>query len=173
MARSTVFVALLRAVNVGGTGKLPMTELCELCTTIGFAEVKTYIQTGNVVFKTTQTADKARVALERSLAQHLGKPVDVIIRDAAELRRVLDDNPFSKHEPAKVIVLFCANPVAKDFAKGVIAPGGEQVVAGRHEIYIYYPDGMGRSKLKLPKSIGVATARNVNTVAKLASMAEA
>ncbi len=90
VARSNAFVALLRAVNVGGTGKLAMKDLCGLCTTIGFADVQTYIQSGNVVFKSALTAEKVRAALERALADHMGKPVDVIVRDAAELRRVLD-----------------------------------------------------------------------------------
>jgi len=172
VARSTAFVALLRAVNVGGTGRLAMKDLSGLCTTIGFADVQTYIQSGNVVFKSALTADKVRAALERALANHMGKPVDVIVRDAAELRRVLDGNPFPKEQPSKVAVVFCATPLAKDFAKGVVAPGGERVVAGRQEIYIHYPDGMGRSKLKLPKSTGVATVRNINTVGKLVAMTE-
>lgn len=173
MARSTVFVALLRAVNVGGTSKLAMKDLCALCTEVGFADVQTYIQSGNVVFKATLPADKVKAALERALAAHMGKPVDVIVRDLVDLRRVLDGNPFAKEDPSKVIVLFCAQPVAKDFLEGVVAPGGERVVPGRQEVYIHYPEGMGRSKLKLPKSTGVATARNINTVARLVSMAEA
>ena len=173
VARPTVFVALLRAVNVGGTGKLPMKDLCDLCTAIGFADVKTYIQSGNVVFKSALPADKVRAALERALAKQMGKPVDVIVRDAVDLRRVLDANPFRKEDPAKVIVLFCATPPSKDIAKHAVTPGGEQIVAGRHEVYIYYPEGMGRSKLKLPKATGIATARNVNTVARLVAMTEA
>jgi uncharacterized protein (DUF1697 family) len=165
-----VYVALLRAVNVGGTGKLAMKDLCELCTTVGFADVRTYIQSGNVVFKSGHTSDRVRASLERALDRHMGKPVDVIVRDAADLRRVLSANPFPDQEPAKVAVVFCGGPVAKDLAKTVAAPGGEQVVVGRQEIYIYYPDGMGRSKLKLPKTIGVATVRNINTVGRLVTM---
>ena len=69
-------------------------------------------------------------------------------------------------------MVFCASPVPKDFAKGVVAPGGEEVVPGRQEVYIHYPDGMGRSKLKLPKSTGVSTVRNINTVGRLVAMAE-
>ena len=171
MSKSTVFVALLRAVNVGGTGKLSMKDLSGLCTTIGFADVQTYIQSGNVVFKSGYSGDRVRAALERALAEHMGKTVDVIVREAAELRRVLDANPFRKEEPAKVAVVFCAVTVPKDLDKTVVAPGGERVIAGRQEIYIHYPDGMGRSKLKLPKTIGVSTVRNINTVGKLVAMA--
>jgi uncharacterized protein (DUF1697 family) len=85
---------------------------------------------------------------------------------------VLSANPFAGKEPAKVAVVFCSGPVAKDLATAVAAPGGEQVVAGPQEIYIYYPDGMGRSKLKLPKAIGVSTVRNINTVGRLVAMTE-
>jgi uncharacterized protein (DUF1697 family) len=173
VARSTVFVALLRAVNVGGTGKLAMKDLSGLCTTIGFLDVQTYIQSGNVVFKSGQTVDRVRASLERALDTHMGRPVDVIVRDKADLRRVLEANPFSDKEPAKVAVVFCGGPVAKDLAASVATPGGEQVVAGRQEIYIYYPDGMGRSKLKLPKTVGICTVRNINTVGRLVTMTEA
>jgi uncharacterized protein (DUF1697 family) len=103
----------------------------------------------------------------------MGKPVDVIVRDAADLRRVLSANPFAEMEPAKVAVVFCSGPVAKDLATTVATPGGEQVVAGRREIYIYYPDGMGRSKLKLPKTVGICTVRNITTVGRLVAMTEA
>ena len=171
--RDTVFVALLRAVNVGGTGKLAMKDLSGLCTTIGFADVQTYIQSGNVVFRSALAKERVQEALERALLKHMGKPVDVVLRDAAELRRVLDANPFPEREPSRVAVVFCASPVSKGFLEAVVAPGGEEVVPGRHEIYIHYPDGMGRSKLKLPKSTGVSTVRNINTVARLVAMAGA
>jgi uncharacterized protein (DUF1697 family) len=173
VARATVFVALLRAVNVGGTGKLAMKDLCGLCSTIGFGDVRTYIQSGNVVFTSGQAADRVRASLERALATHMGKPVDVIVRDATDLRRVLTANPFADKEPAKVAVIFCGGPVPKDLAKAIATPGGEQVVAGRQEIYIHYPDGMGRSKLKLPKAVGICTVRNINTVGRLVTMTEA
>jgi uncharacterized protein (DUF1697 family) len=166
----TVFVALLRAVNVGGTGKLPMKDLSKLCTDLDFRDVRTYIQTGNVVFKSPLSAVRVRASLEKSLTAHMGKKIDVVVRNAAELRRVLESNPFPTAEPARVAVVFCSVPVDKKAFDAVVAPGGEQVVAGGCEFYVHYPDGMGRSKLKLPRIEGFATMRNINTVAKLVAM---
>lgn len=166
----TIFVALLRAVNVGGTGMLPMKTLATLCSDLGFANVRTYIQSGNVVFETKSSREKTRAGLERALAAHMGKRVDVVLRDAAEIRQALEHNPFPDAPPAKVAVAFCSAPVDKAVVKQIVAPGGEQVVAGHQEIYIYYPDGMGRSKLKFPKTDGFATVRNINTVARLVAM---
>jgi uncharacterized protein (DUF1697 family) len=168
----TVFVALLRAVNVGGTGMLAMKDLSSLCTGLGFENVRTYIQSGNVVFKSRFGRTRVLTALESALAAHMGKKIDVVLREASALRRVLEDNPFRELEPSKVTVAFCAMPVdQKAFAK-VVGPGGEQVVAAAHEIYVYYPDGMGRSKLKLPRTDGATTVRNLNTVTKLVAIAD-
>lgn len=166
-------VALLRAVNVGGTGMLPMADLKSLCTEVGFTDVRTYIQSGNVVFRTPFAAERAGATLAKALAAHMGRPVDVIVRDADALRRTLERNPFPTAEPARVVVLFCAEPVPKGLVDGLKGPDGEVVVAGGREVYIHYPNGQGRSKLKLPKQLGVCTARNVNTVAKLAAMTDA
>jgi uncharacterized protein (DUF1697 family) len=103
----------------------------------------------------------------------MGRPIDVMVRDADALRRVLAGNPFPRAEPARVAVLFCAEPVPKGLLDGVSGPDGEVVVAAGLEVYVHYVLGMGRSKLKLPKAVGVNTIRNVNTVAKLVAMTEA
>ena len=167
-----IFVALLRAVNVGGTTLLPMRSLTTLCTELGFVNVRTYIQSGNVVFESRLSSAKTHAALERALAAHMGKKVDVILRDAAALRKALADNPFPDAPPAKVAVAFCSGPVDRALFDRVVAPGGEQVVAGDLEFYVYYPDGMGRSKLNLPRIDGAVTVRNINTVARLVAMSD-
>ena len=167
----TVYVALLRAINVGGTGKLPMKDLVALCTGLGFTKVRTYIQSGNVVFESRKAEEAVRKGLEGALAKALGKPADVAVRTAAELAAVLADNPFPKAPPAKVGVAFLSGHLPKAALKEVVIPGDEEVVLGRREVYIHFPHGMGRSRLKLPKAWGPATVRNVNTVAKLAAMA--
>lgn len=149
-----------------------MQDLAALCADLGFENVRTYIQSGNVVFRSRRSQDQEHAALEGALAVHMGKKVDVLMRDAGELRRILDGNPFPHAAPSAVAVLFGSHPVSRRLLEGVVAPGGEQVVAGKQEIYIHYPNGMGRSKLKLPKLAGVVTARNLNTVAKLVAMAE-
>ena len=168
----TVFIALLRAVNVGGTGMLAMKNLSTLCTGLGFENVRTYIQSGNVVFKSRLGRARVLAGLERALTAHMGKKIDVVLRDASELRHVLEANPFREFEPSKVTVAFCTMPVDKKAFANVVGPGGEQVVVASQEIYVYYPDGMGRSKLKMPKTDCVWTVRNINTVTKLLAIAD-
>ena len=167
----TVYVALLRAINVGGSGKLPMKTLAALCTGLGFADVRTYIQSGNVVFASRKGEAAVQKALEGALTEALGKDADVAVRTAAEMAAVVKGNPFPKAPPAKVGVAFLGKKVTKAMRETVVIPGKEEVVHGAREVYIHFPDGMGRSKLKLPKAWGPATVRNVNTVGKLAAMA--
>lgn len=162
--------ALLRAVNVGGTGKLAMRDLERLCMAAGFHDVKTYIQSGNVVFGTAMPMTQAGAMLERALSAHMGAPVDVLMRDADALARIVRDNPFPDADGARVVVLFCANPVNQAAFQGVVGPDGEIVVAAAHEVFVHYVNGQGRSKLKLPKMVGAVTARNMNTVSKLLAM---
>jgi uncharacterized protein (DUF1697 family) len=165
----TVFIALLRAVNVGGTGKLPMKDLSALCAALGFDKVRTYIQSGNVIFESRLSEKGVRTRLERALTERLGKQADVVVRTGPELRSVLEGNPFPDAEPSKVGVYFQSERVHTRVLDEVVAPGGEQVRLGKREIYIHFPHGMGRSKLKLPA--GVGTLRNINTVARLVEMA--
>ncbi len=167
------FIALLRGINVGGTGLLAMKDLAALCDGHGFANVRTYIQSGNVLFECKLSEDQASRKLEKALAEKMGKPISVMLRTPAELRAILDGNPFSDEEPAKVAVAFLAGPAPRDALRNLVAPGGEVVRPGKREIYVYYPDGLGRSKLKLPLAGAAATVRNINTVAKLVELAEA
>jgi uncharacterized protein (DUF1697 family) len=97
----TSFVALLRAVNVGGTGKLPMEDLRSLCTDAGFAKVQTYIASGNVVFTCRKSETQVKAMLEASLAEYAGKKIGVFVRTAAEMADVSASNPFrngAEHE---------------------------------------------------------------------------
>ncbi len=164
------YVALLRAVNVGGTGKLPMTELRALCQEAGFAGVRTYIQSGNVVFASRLPEAKVKHALQAALQAHMGKPVGVMVRSAAEMAAVVQRNPFRAQPANRVVAVFLDAPAAKTALAQLVAPDGEQVRLSGREIFIYYPDGQGRSKLKLPAA-ATGTARNLNTIAKLAQMA--
>jgi uncharacterized protein (DUF1697 family) len=168
-----IYVALLRAVNVGGTGLLPMKELSSMCGDLGFMNVRTYIQSGNVVFQSKLAEGKIRAKLEESLTKRLGKKADVIVRTAAELVVVLKRNPFANEEPSKVAVVFFSESIPKGKAESVTAPGGERVKQGKKELYIFYPEGMGRSKLKLPVIGTAGTARNMRTVQKLVALTEA
>jgi uncharacterized protein (DUF1697 family) len=168
----TAFVALLRAVNVGGTGKLAMSDLVKLCERAGFARVKTYIQSGNVVFESDGTEADVRSALARALEKKMKKPVGVLVRRGPELERVLAKNPFPDAATNRVLVFFLPEAPPKKVVSGVTGKDGEVLALHGREIYVHYPSGMGRSKLKVPLS-DVGTARNLNTVAKLAEMANA
>ena len=168
----TAFIALLRAVNVGGTGKLPMTELKAMCEAAGFAQVKTYIASGNVVFVSSLPEAKVKSALEQRVADYAGKPVGLLVRSAGEMAAVLAANPFRHTPPNRTVAIFLDDAPPADSLKGVVAPDGEEVALGTREIYVHYPQGQGTSKLKLPAAKR-GTARNINTVAKLAQMAAA
>jgi uncharacterized protein (DUF1697 family) len=170
---ATTHLALLRGINLGNVNKLPMKDLKELFAETGCENVRTYIQSGNVVFRTELGSDRAGAALAKALAAHMGRPIDVMVRDAEAMRDALARNPFPDAEPARVAVLFCAEPVPKGLVDGLTGPDGEVVVAAGLEVYVHYVQGMGRSKLKLPKALGVCTVRNVNTVAKLVALADA
>jgi uncharacterized protein (DUF1697 family) len=165
------YVALLRAINVGGTGKLPMTELRALCEGCGFQDVATYIQSGNVVFRSKLSAARAKAALERALTENMGKPYGVLIRSAAEFVGVPDENPFPKASPTQVLVFFFDERPAASAIANVPIPGREELALHGRELFIHFPDGMGRSKLKIPFQ-KTATGRNLNTVRKLAAMVQ-
>lgn len=164
------FIALLRAVNVGGTGKLPMSELKAMCEELGFTAVRTYIASGNVVFATRKSEAAVKAALEKRLEAYAGKPIGVLVRSAQEMAEVVADNPFPKLAPNRTMALFldCAPPA--DTLSTIRGQKDEEVRLGHREIYIHYGDGMGQSKLVIPAA-KLGTARNMNTVAVLAKMA--
>jgi uncharacterized protein (DUF1697 family) len=164
------FIALLRAVNVGGTGKLPMSELKSMCEALGFAGVRTYIASGNVVFTSRKSESAVKKALEARLESYAGKPVSVMVRSVAEMQAVLAGNPFPKLAPNRTVAVFLDEPPPTDTLEGVKGRKDEQIGLGRREIYIHYGDGIGQSKLVIPAA-KAGTARNMNTVATLAKMA--
>jgi uncharacterized protein (DUF1697 family) len=164
-----IFIALLRAVNVGGTGTSPMSDLKSLCEGLGLTDTRTYIQSGNVVFGSAWSEGRVKTHLEAALLTHMKQPVDVLVRSAAEMAAVLKRNPFPSAPGNKVYVFFLDTPPNKAAFAAIKIPGREEMRLTGREVYMHYPDGMGRSKLKLT-SLGVATARNINTVAKLVAM---
>ncbi len=163
------FVALLRAVNVGGTGKLPMADLKQVCLELGLTDVETYIASGNVVFDSTLNELEVRTELERALEAYAAKPVGVLIRTAQEMRFVLEHNPFSHAPSNRTVAIFLEAPPNADLLSKITGQIDEQIALGTREIYIAYGQNMGRSKLKIPAAAH-GTARNMNTVAKLATM---
>lgn len=169
----TAYVALLRAVNIGGTGKLPMTQLTAMCEDLGFEKVKTYIASGNVVFTSGESEAAVKTALETAMADYAGKPVGVMVRTAAEMAAVAKANPFPKAPGNRVVAILLDDPPPKDTIDHARHIDGEEIKLGKREIYVRYTDrGMGQSKLVIPAG-KAGTARNMNTVAKVAEMAAA
>ena len=164
------FIALLRAVNVGGTGKLPMTELKAMCEELGFTSVRTYIASGNVVFLSRKSEAAIKSALEKRLATYAGKPVGVLVRSAAEMAEVSAKNPFPKAAPNRTTAIFLDEAPPKDTIATARGRKDEEIKLGKREIYVHYGEGMGKSKLVIPAA-KAGTARNMNTVATLAKMA--
>lgn len=167
----TTYIALIRAINVGGAGKLAMADLKTICEGLGFREVSTYIQSGNVVFRAEGSEREVAERLDAALAGKLSKAPGVMVRTPAELSAVLDNNPFPAMEPNRVLVSFFSDALPDDALNGIVAPDGEEAVMRGREIYVHYPIGSGRSKLKLP-ALKSGTSRNINTVAKLVGLAE-
>jgi uncharacterized protein (DUF1697 family) len=167
-----VFIALLRAVNVGGTGKLPMSVLKDLCERAGCTEVRTYIASGNVVFRTTKSEARIKAALEAHLLDYAGKPVRVLVRTQAEMTAVIEANPFKKAAPNRTMAIFLDAAPPADTIESATGRRDEEIALGVREVYVHYGDGMASSKLKI-KAAETGTARNMNTIAKLIEIAEA
>ncbi len=168
----TAYVALLRAVNVGGTGKLPMTELKAMCEAAGLDQVRTYIASGNVVFSSDKSEAAVRAAIETPLEAYAGKRVGVLVRSAAEIAEILARNPFGEKPGNRVVALFVDEPLPADALDAAKNVKDEEMRLGERAIYVFYGDGMADSRLIIPAA-KAGTARNMNPVAKLAEMAAA
>jgi uncharacterized protein (DUF1697 family) len=155
---------------VGGTGKLPMPTLVKMCEASGCEEARTYIASGNVVFHSRFKERKLKALLEERLASYAGKPVGVLIRTGEEMAAVLAANPFSSAPTNRTVAIFLDQvPPARALTE-VRGKRCERLALGAREIYVLYDEGMGSSKLVIPAA-KAGTARNMNTIAKLAAMA--
>ncbi len=178
-AGGDVYVALMRGINVGGNNMIPMKDLSALFSGVGCSDVRTYIQSGNVVFRASATVVKGlHAAVERALVARFGAAVPLVLRSQAELAECARSNPyFTKDaDPARLVVMFLdRQPSATDVATldPARSPPDEFVVRGR-DIYLRCPNGLGRSKLTNAwfdgKLKAVSTGRNWNTVIKLLAM---
>jgi uncharacterized protein (DUF1697 family) len=166
----TLYVALLRAVNVGGRGILKMEDLQAVCVACGLENVRTYIQSGNILFDSKRSERSLKQELERVIADKMGRSVGVLIRTAPELRAVLDANPFPKADSSLVGVVFLPKAVPARLLTELALAGPEDVRMIGREIFVHYPDGIGRSKMKLPFAAD-GTTRNLRTVAQLIALA--
>jgi uncharacterized protein (DUF1697 family) len=168
-------IALLRAINVGGRNSVKMADLKAMMEGLGLTDVRTLLQSGNAVFegKTTE------VALEAALKKKTGVEADFFLRTSAEWNKAIAANPFAKQakdDPGHLLLLCLKDSPKADDVKALQAAikGREQVQAVGRELYAWYPDGIGRSKLTavlIEKKLNTrCTGRNWNTVSKLAAM---
>ena len=178
----TSYVAFLRGINVGGNKMVAMAELRAMLEALGFADVKTLLQSGNAVFRgPARSPAKLEQQLEAATTKRLGVTCDWHVRTAAELREAIDANPLTaeaKKDPAHLLVSFYRAPLDKVAVKAAQAAiSGPEIVRadGRH-LYMFFPDGIGNSKatMEVGKVLRVqGTARNWNTVLKLAALVNA
>ncbi|MFJ8047184.1 DUF1697 domain-containing protein [Streptomyces luteogriseus] len=178
---TTTYAALLRGINVGGSRKVPMADLRTLLTGLGLDDVRTHLQSGQAVFASGHGDEESLAGeIARALEKRFGFGVDVIVRDHAYLRAIKDACPFpaAELEPKQLHVTYFSAPVTPDrFAEidqGAYLP--EEFRLGDRALYLYAPNGLGRSKLaehlskpRINKGV-IATTRNWNTVVKLVEM---
>lgn len=167
------YILLFRGINVGGRNLLPMKPLVELLSSCGYEQVKTYIQSGNVVLSSmTKPCDE----ISQKIEYQFGFKPSLIVLNAQELLKAVENNPFQVDEGKTLHFYFLADQPNLDTEKlNQLATETEQFHLAGQVFYLYAPDGIGRSKLAagVEKCLGVAaTARNLNTVNKLVSMIE-
>jgi len=166
-------IALLRAVNVAGHKMVAMSALRDMLTQLGFQNVRSVLQSGNLVFDSPRASKNVEALLEKESAKRLGLETPFFVRSAAEWDAIIDANPFpkeAKDDPGRLVVLFLKNDGDGTTLQKAIK--GREVARGKgRQLYVFYPDGQGRSKLTnalIEKTLGTrATARNWNTVLKL------
>lgn len=165
----TAYVALLRAVNVSGTGKLPMAELRRMGEACGFTSVRTFISSGNLLFCSDEAEAAVRARLEQAVERFFGRPVPIFVRSAAEVAELAAANPFTDDKPSRVMAHVIDEPPTPAMLTDARDVSGERMALGPRAIYVSYGEGIGSTRLKLPAVKG-GTARNMNSVARMAAL---
>ena len=176
------FISLLRGINVSGQKKIKMANLKSLYESLDLVNVRTYIQSGNVIFESAaQDATKLAGLIEAQIERVFGYAVSVFIRDSQDFQRIVHSNPFLSDRdegPAKLYVTFLYSPPDESKLSNLAVPDNEsgKFIVGDREIFLFFPDGYGRTKLSnnfFERKLGVpATTRNwktVNTLHKMTS----
>lgn len=175
-----MLIALLRAVNVAGHGTVAMRDLCSFVADLGYRNPRTVVASGNLVFEAAAKAPTVERRLEQEAAARLGLETDFFVRTPGEWREMMRDNPFRSEaadDPSRLVVMVLKTAPEEAAVRALRAAivGRERVARGARHVYLVYPDGMGRSRLtgtlieKMLRTRG--TARNWNTVSKLAALA--
>ena len=169
----TAYVALLRGVNLVGKSSLKMADLKAIADELGLEKARTFIASGNLLFLSTHPEEKLRKMLEIRIQAHMGKEVRVMLRTAAEMDCAARANPFPDAPGKNVQAFFMNEPPPKDLLETARnRADDERIAAGVREVYVAYGEkGIGRSRLRIPAA-EAGTARNMNTVARLADLAK-
>jgi uncharacterized protein (DUF1697 family) len=177
-----VLISMLRGVNLGPHNRIKMAALRALYQSLQLEDARTYVQSGNVVFRTKEkTVSQLAKRIQDAIAQQFGFRPTVILRTPDELRNAIAANPFAKRRdlnPAKLLVTFLAREPGTEARAGLLAlkPDPEELHLIGRELYIYFPNGAGRSKLpwsSLDEKLGTSgTARNWNTVTSMLEIAQ-
>jgi len=168
----TAYVALLRGVNLVGKSSLKMADLKAIAEKLGLEKARTYIASGNLLFLSDEPEEKLRRMLEKELQAHMGKQVRVMLRTAKEMEKVVRANRFTDQPSNSVQVFFMNERPPKDLLETVRNKAhDERVAKGPREVFVAYGErGIGKSRLRIPAA-EAGTARNMNTVSKLAELA--
>jgi uncharacterized protein (DUF1697 family) len=167
----TSYVALLRGVNLMGGTTLRMADLKAIAEELGLERPRTFIASGNLLFTSDKSERAVKYALEAALKEHMARDVKVMVRTAAEIAKVVTENPFADEPGNRVVAIFLDDAPPKDALDDARNVADERMALGRREFYVHYAGGQGRSKLRIPTAAR-GTARNMNSVTKLAELAE-
>jgi uncharacterized protein (DUF1697 family) len=169
----TAYVALLRGVNLVGKSTLKMTDLKALAEALGLHRARTFIASGNLLFASSEPEEKLRLMLEKRLQAHMAKDMRVMLRTAEEMAAVVRSNPFDDAPGNQVQAFFLNERPPRNLLETVRNKADdERIAAGTREVFVAYGEkGIGRSRLRIPAA-EAGTARNMNTVAKLAELAK-
>ena len=175
MSSMTRYVAFLRGVNLGPTNKVAMPRLRAMAEELGYREVRSYINSGNLLFRATGTDLELTEALEQAITAEFGLRIDVAVRTEAQLRTLLEQNPFPDGDPSRVTVAFLTRrpPPEAEQRVAALAGGQEPFVFAGLEVWVNYRQGQGNSKLaaQFAKAVGVSsTVRNLRTVTKVVEL---
>jgi uncharacterized protein (DUF1697 family) len=169
------YVAFLRGVNLGPTNKISMPALRAMAEDLGYADVATYINSGNLILSSAKKADTVEREISKTIKDTFGRPIDVTVRTPAQLKKILAENPYPDGNPSQVTVAFLTKAPAKDAKDKVaaVAKDYEPFTIAGQQVYVNYSQGIGRSKLaeKFSDIIGVSsTVRNIRTVDKVLAL---
>ena len=169
------YVAFLRGVNLGPTNKISMPALRAMAEDLGYADVATYINSGNLILSSAKKADTVEREISKTIKDTFGSPIDVTVRTPAQLKKILAENPYPDGNPSQVTVAFLTKEPAKDAKDKVaaVAKDYEPFTIAGQQVYVNYSQGIGRSKLaeKFSDIIGVSsTVRNIRTVDKVLAL---